>query len=107
MGLPVITQKYSGMDDGHTDKWAMVVESSHLEDIPKEVATALGQWSVAATKDIAQKMKFCFYSPETAAKFGRDAAQWIRKNQTWQHSAVALLKLLEEYSSLRVLERVR
>jgi glycosyltransferase involved in cell wall biosynthesis len=93
-GLPVITQAYAGLDDGYTKEWAMVVEGDYEEEIPKEVATALGVWRIANFQDIAQKMKYCFYSPETAAKFGRDASQWIRKNQTWHHSAQMLMGLL-------------
>lgn len=33
MGLPVITQAYSGMDDGHTEQWAIVVEKGRMEPV--------------------------------------------------------------------------
>lgn len=95
-GLPVITQRYSGMDDKHTEQWAMVVDSARDEDIPRKSESALGRWRIASVEDLAQKMKYCFYSPETAAAFGRTASQWIRKNQTWLHSATALVRLLQE-----------
>jgi glycosyltransferase involved in cell wall biosynthesis len=107
MGLPVITQAYAGLDDGYTQEWALVVESSHMEDIPKEGDTALGQWSIPNFQDIAQKMKYCFYSPETAAKFGRDAASWIRKNQTWEHSAGALFYHIQMNTPMREFMAVR
>lgn len=93
-GLPVITQQYAGMDDGHTSEWAMVVRGLRTEEIPNEVATALGEWSIPDKEDIAQKMKYCFHSPETAAAFGRQAAAWIRAFQTWEDSAQALVDLL-------------
>lgn len=94
-GLPVITQQYAGMDDGHTSEWAMVVRSLRTEPIPVEVATALGEWSIPDKEDIAQKMRYCFHSPETAAAFGREASLWIRKNQTWHHGASALMELMQ------------
>jgi glycosyltransferase involved in cell wall biosynthesis len=96
LGLPVITQAYAGLDDGNTSEWAMVVESSHDEEIPKEVATALGEWRIANFQDIAQKMKFCFYSPETAAAFGRSASLWLHRHQTWHHAAKQLMHLIAE-----------
>lgn len=96
-GLPVITQQYAGMDDGHTQEWAMVVESDYDEEVPKE-AKALGTWRIANFQDIAQKMRYCFYSPETAQAFGLRAARWIRQNQTWHHSAKLLIQLYEEHA---------
>lgn len=97
-GLPVITQQYAGMDDGHTSEWALVVEGDREEEIPREVASALGNWRIANFQDIAQKMLYCFYSPESAAAFGRRASEWIRKNQTWHHSAYKLAELIDQHT---------
>src|SRR4029079_6175363 len=33
MGLPVIKQAHSGLDDGHTREWAIVVENGHMQAI--------------------------------------------------------------------------
>jgi glycosyltransferase involved in cell wall biosynthesis len=96
-GKPVITQKYSGMDDGYTEKWALVLEPGEIRPIPKDVAFCLGDWMIADIGDLAQKMKWVYYSPETAEGFGFKAGNWLRKNQTWQHSAAKLVSLVEEH----------
>ena len=94
MGLPVITQRYSGLDDGHLEEWALVVERGELKPIPPEVCTALGEWRIVDKDALAQAMKFCYDSPETASAFGKKAAQWIRENQTWDDAALTLLSLI-------------
>lgn len=91
MGLPVITQAYSGLDDAK--EWAYCVDGK-MAPIPSDAATMLGEWRIADKEDLAQKMKFCYHSPETAALFGRKAARWIRNEQTWEHSAKTLLSLI-------------
>jgi glycosyltransferase involved in cell wall biosynthesis len=85
MGLPVITTKYSGLDDGFTERWALVVDHKMHES---------GLWCTADVEDLAQKMKYCFYSPETAMGFGRKASQWLQENQTWDHAAQRLLEMI-------------
>lgn len=96
MGLPVITQAYSGMDDGHTEQWAIVVEKGRMEPVDstpdKHIA---GQWRVVDRDELAARMRQCYESPEWAAVRGRWAAKWLRGNQTWSHSAAALLQLLQ------------
>lgn len=99
MGIPVITQAYSGLDDAK--EWAYCVEG-RIAPIPSEVATALGDWKIADKEDLAQKMLFCYHSPETAAAEGRRHAQWIRKNQTWEHSAKILLSLIGLTDAIRM-----
>lgn len=101
-GLPVITQKYSGLDDGNLERWALVLERGTIRPIPNDVATALGNWMVADVDDLAQKMKYCYHSPETAAAFGRNASQWIRQNQTWDDAAKILLSLIGITDALSV-----
>lgn len=91
-GLPVITQAYSGLDDAK--EWALVLNPGKIRPIPKDVATALGDWMIADVDDLVQKMKYCYHSPETAAAFGHKAAHWIRQEQTWDYSAKTLLSLM-------------
>jgi len=92
MGVRVITQRYSGMDDGHTDKWAMVVEGGQfIQD------THGGQhgWLKPDVGNLAKLMVECYQWPATAAKEGLKAAQWLRDNQTWEIAAQKLLDKLE------------
>jgi len=97
MGLPVITQRYSGMDDGHTEKWAIVVEGGQLRKVDADDGGHLkGQWRVCDMQELAAKMRWCYENRDGATAFGQRAAQWLRDNQTWDHSARALLALLQE-----------
>lgn len=111
-GLPVITQAYSGMDDGHTREWAIVVEQGEMRPIPKERAvSSLGEWRVADKQELAAKMRRCYEQPPLAAAFGQQAARWLCQHQTWGHSANSLIDLIgasepaapsvERYASLR------
>lgn len=97
MGLPVITQKYSGLDDGYTENWAVVVNGGKVKPIPREVANCLGDWMIADIDHLAQAMTWAYHSPEMAAAQGVGAAAWLRENQTWTHAAVQLHSLVKEY----------
>lgn len=94
-GLPVITQAYSGMDDGHTDFWALVVKGGALEPIPARFEHIAGEWRKADVQELADLMRSCYACPEEAAEFGEHAAAWIRDNQTWAQTAASLVALLE------------
>lgn len=102
MGLPVITQAYSGLDDA--ENWAYTV-SGATAPIPSDAATMLGEWKIADKDDLAQKMLFCYHSPETAAAEGRRHAQWIRREQTWEHSAKTLVSLMGITNAISVEDR--
>lgn len=85
MGLPVITTQYSGMNDGFTDEWAIIV--GHKED-------ELGWWVQPDVESIALKMRWAYDNRERAAGFGSRAARWLRENQTWDHAAETLIRLI-------------
>lgn len=97
MGLPVIVTKHSGLDDGHTDSWALVVEETHRDRIPTNFPHCNGYWQKVDVSALAAKMRWCYENRNEAAGFGRGAARWLRENQTWEHSAQALKALIEEY----------
>lgn len=98
-GLPVITQRYSGMDDGHTEAWAMVVEQGRMERIPAHFEHIAGEWRKADVDELAREMWYCYACPDAAAEFGEHAAAWLRQNQTWDHSVQRLVQLLEAHAS--------
>jgi glycosyltransferase involved in cell wall biosynthesis len=104
MGLPVITQAYSGMDDGHTHEWAYVVEGGRIEAVSNGEKLNAGEWLVADTHALAAAMKRCYDNPLDAAKKGQRAAQWLRANQTWDHSAQKLIGLIKEADSGRAVD---
>lgn len=101
MGLPVITQAYSGMDDGNTDKWASVVKNGQMEPVEVQKDKHLkGQWRTVDREQLAKLMYAHYSHPLYYQEVGRYAAQWLRGNQTWEHSAANLIALLQEQGVL-------
>ncbi len=98
MGLPVIATRYSGLEDG-IDNWAaVVIERYRLEPVTDGGALHIaGQWARADVGEVAAAMRWCYDNPEEAARRGRRAAWWLRRNQTWERSARRLKELLEAH----------
>jgi len=98
MGLPVITMRYSGMDDGQTDDWALVVEKHRRSQIPGgNTMNIAGQWAKVDIPELSERMRWCYEHPEEAAEQGQRAAKWLRAHQTWDDAADALIALIEEH----------
>ena len=98
-GLPVITTRYSGLDDGHTDEWALAIDNYRLEAIPaNNTMNIAGEWCRADIPELAERMRWCYDNREAAAERGQRSAQWLRENQTWDHAADALIALIEEHN---------
>lgn len=97
MGLPVVVTRHSGLDDGHTDDWALVVEEMHRARIPLAFPHCGGYWEKVDIHALAAQMRWCYENRNEAAERGQSAARWLRENQTWKHSALALRALIEEY----------
>lgn len=97
MGLPVITQRYGGMDDGHTDEWAMVVDGGTLHKVEAtKTGHIAGLRRVCDVNELAAKMRLLYDRPDVGRRQGEQAAAWIRANQTWQHTAKKLITLLQD-----------
>lgn len=95
IGLPVITQQYSGLDDGSTQEWALTLAEGRLRPIPVELNNlSLGEWMIPNHSSLVEKMLWCEQHPLDARAFGHKAAQWIRENQTWEHAAKELLGII-------------
>ena len=92
MGIPVITQAYSGLADARA--WAIVVEGGEIVPIPPERGNAAGEYHVVDVGELATTMRRCFDDPATAQQRGMEGARWLRANQTWRHSAHALIELI-------------
>lgn len=100
MGIPVITQAYAGLDDGHTHEWAIVVEKGHMERIPADTPHIKGESRVVDVEELAERMYQCYHSPAWAATRAKHAAKWLRANQTWDIAAQALLQVLQQEGAL-------
>jgi glycosyltransferase involved in cell wall biosynthesis len=95
MGIPVITTRAGGLDDGYTEAWSLVVDNGRWEDIPTHPDKHIkGQWFKADIDNLVERMLFCFNNPGMAALHGRQAAKWLRRNQTWQHAAESLMEVI-------------
>lgn len=97
MGVPVITQVYSGMDDGHTEKWSIALRHGRVERIPVEDNSFIGgEWMRADINELAGALRWCYENYDAAKRWHGDrAAAWLRNNQTWQHAANNLIALVE------------
>ena len=95
MGLPVITQKYSGMDDGHTDEWAILVDKGYMRPAVDSRRRSSGNWRVVDIHELADKMLWCYDHQVEADMIGLNARRWLMANQTWRDSALRVLKMLE------------
>ena len=93
MGKPVICTAWSGTAVG-IEHWAIPIEKYTLHDSRLKGG---GQWAHADVDEIAAHMRWCFEHREEARQKGLAAAQWLRANQTWQHSAKALMALIEQW----------
>jgi len=98
MGIPVITQAYSGMDDGHTECWSLPIYGGTMERIPSTFENIKGQWLRADVDALAEAMRWHYLNPANAESLGRSSADWLRKHQTWDDSAAKLMALIEEYT---------
>ena len=96
MGLPVIVSQHTGLDDGATEKWAIVCEKTTSERIPDYQEHVSGTWKRVDVPELAEKMRWCYDNQEAAREKGANAAFWLRTNQTWEHAAGKLLELIGE-----------
>jgi hypothetical protein len=93
MGVPVITQAYSGLADAHN--WAIVVEGGKIVPIPAERNNAAGEYRIVDVGELAAKIRQYYDKPWAAQQLGIRGARWLYANQTWDHAAATLLGLLE------------
>lgn len=95
MGLPVIATRWSGLEVG-IDCWAIPINRFHMQK--SYMPTYEGMWPICDPDEVTAHMRWCYDHPDAARQRGRDAAAWLRDNQTWQHSARQLMDLVETYA---------
>jgi glycosyltransferase involved in cell wall biosynthesis len=93
MGLPVICTRWSGAADG-IDHWAIPIDTVTLVNSRLRGG---GQWAQPDVDEVAMHMRWCYEHREEARQKGHQAAAWLRDHQTWDHSARALIALLETW----------
>lgn len=96
MGLPVIATRWSGLAVD-TDYWALPLERFTLGKAILDGHKG-GQWAVCDAEEVAEKMLWVYEHQDEARAFGLRAAEWLRANRTWDHSAKQVVELLEKYA---------
>lgn len=94
-GTPVITQAYAGLADAGC--WAIVVDGGAPQRIPGHFEHIAGEWLVADVGQLAEAMRHCYDKPHDARMSAVLGRAWLRRNQTWEHSAKALIELIGEH----------
>lgn len=100
MGIPVIAQNYSGTADDIYSWCTFPLEQGKLQPVPLEHKPSMGEWMVADIDELAEVMERCANHPQNMAEWALTRADWIRENQTWKHTAQALvgcIAITEEY----------
>lgn len=89
-GIPTITTKYSGMDDGSIEQWAYPIYEYIEVDVPFDENLA-GKCALPNVKAIQCEMREVFSNKYKAKDWAcYNAAEWIRYNQTWEHTVSKL-----------------
>lgn len=102
-GLPVIATNYSGTAVG-CEHWAYPLNDFKIGKAELPSPRNAGEWAYPSVDEIAHYMRFCYDHPAEARAKGAAAAQWIRANQTWEHTAARLLDILEYEHLDRLIE---
>ena len=94
-GLPAIATNWGGLMEG-IDYWGLPLNDNGLSHAEFGAWTDdLGQWAEPSVDELAEKMRWCFENQKSAAYFGQNAAQWLKQNQTWSHTATRLKQIVE------------
>jgi glycosyltransferase involved in cell wall biosynthesis len=99
MGLPVIATRYSGLEVG-LDGWAIPLEKFVMQQAQagaEGIDLDGAQWAVPDLDELIEKMRWCYENREMAVGVGQRSAAWLRRFQTWEHSAGQFMELVEKY----------
>lgn len=92
MGLPVICTQWGGTAD--CEHWAIPIRNCPMK--PASLKGG-GEWAFPDIDEIAAHMRWCYENRAEARQRGLEGAYWLRAHQTWEHSAQALMQLIEEW----------
>jgi glycosyltransferase involved in cell wall biosynthesis len=92
-GKPAIVTRWSGLEAG-IDHWAIPLNKITMA--PSNLPGG-GDWAMTDDDELTERMRWVFDHRDEARQNGLQAAQWLRDNQTWDHSAQAIIRLLEKY----------
>lgn len=88
-GMPVLATDCTGMSVG-IEHWATAVPVKGLTPAVYGNWRGVGDWCEPDSDALAELMRDAAANREAYQAKGIGAARWLRKNQTWRHTAVAL-----------------
>jgi glycosyltransferase involved in cell wall biosynthesis len=95
MGIPTIAPRHTGTAVG-IDHWAtMVLEKHYMQRAGFYEDNPIGQWFTPDRDELIAAMQYVYECRSEAHEKAFKAAQWLRKFQTWDHSAQQWTRLLE------------
>lgn len=94
MGLPALVTPYSGNAVG-VDEAAIPLRKYRMAE---SMLGDGGDWAMPDQSEVAEKMRWCYEHQGEAKAKGLAGAKWLRDHQTWDHSAQALIKLIEAHA---------
>lgn len=95
-GLPAIATNWGGLSEGLCE-WGLLLSTSAF--LPATFGRwepgEIGYWAEPDFDHLVEWMRWCYENREAARIHARGAAAWLAENQTWMHSARALLDIME------------
>lgn len=93
-GLPVVCTRYSGVADD-LDEWAIPLERYTMVD--SHMQGCGGLWANPDLDEVCEKMLWLYEHQDEARAKGAQAAQWLRANRTYEHSARRIVQVLNRW----------
>jgi glycosyltransferase involved in cell wall biosynthesis len=95
MGIPSIATRWGGLEDG-IDHWGIPIEKFKMVKADVHYAKD-ALWAFPSVDEVAEKMRWIFDHRHEAKANALKAAEWLRANQTWEHSVKKFIELVERY----------
>lgn len=91
-GIPTITLKYSGLDDGYSQYWALPIDSYILTSVPHDEHLS-GQSAVVDVDALGQKMRQVYNNHLYFKRWAMTSARpWLINNQGWDKVGKNVIK---------------
>lgn len=87
-GIPTIATEFSGT--ANVANWGIPIKNYTMVD--SELG---GQWAFPSIDETVEHMKWVYENRKMAFERAREQALWLRQNETWQHTARAIINYLE------------
>lgn len=94
MGIPSIAPAHTGTAD--VEHWGIPLRNNVLAP---SIMEGGGEWYMCDPDELAEKFVWCYTNREDSKQLALRGAAWLRENQTWAHSAMALEALFEQYGA--------